>query len=39
MALEIPAWAHGEIRQIFDDIFFVSGTNNTTNDGVELQHE
>ncbi|MBA2629026.1 MAG: hypothetical protein H0U78_03215 [Rickettsiaceae bacterium] len=38
MILEIPAWPHGEIRQIFDDIFFVSGTNKTTHDGVKLQH-
>ena len=38
MIPQTPAWPHGEIRQIFDDIFFVSGTNKTTHDGTELQH-
>ncbi len=38
MTLQTPAWPHGEIRQIFDDIFFVSGTNKTVHDGVQLQH-
>jgi len=38
MKLHTAAWPHGEIRQIFDDIFFVSGTNKTTHDGIELQH-
>ncbi|MEA0970518.1 hypothetical protein Megvenef_00484 [Candidatus Megaera venefica] len=38
MTLQTPAWPHGEIKQIFDDIFFVSGINKTVHDGVELQH-
>ena len=38
MTIEIPAWPHGEIKQIFDDIFFVSGTNKTMHEGVELHH-
>ncbi len=33
-----PAWPHGEIRKIFEDIYFVTGTNKTVHDGVELQH-
>ncbi len=33
-----PAWEHGEIREIFPNIFFVMGTNKTTHEGVELQH-
>jgi hypothetical protein len=38
MTLQTQVWPHGEIRQIFDDIFFVTGTNKTVHDGVELQH-
>ena len=38
MTLQTTAWPHGEIKQIFDDIFFVSGINKTVHDGVELQH-
>ncbi|MBI2792514.1 MAG: hypothetical protein HYX61_11195 [Gammaproteobacteria bacterium] len=33
-----PAWAHGELQEIFPNIFFVMGTNITTHEGVELQH-
>lgn len=33
-----PAWEHGEIKEIFPNIFFVMGTNKTTHEGVELQH-
>ena len=38
MTLQTLAWSHGEIKQIFDNIFFVSGINKTVHDGVELQH-
>jgi hypothetical protein len=33
-----PAWPHGEIKEIFPNIFFVTGTNITHHDNVELQH-
>ena len=33
-----PAWPHSEIKQIFENIFFVTGTNKTVHEGVELQH-
>jgi len=32
-----PAWSHGEIQEVFPDIFFVMGTNIIHHDGVELQ--
>ena len=32
------AWPHSEIKEIFPDIFFVTGTNITHHDNVELQH-
>jgi hypothetical protein len=32
------AWPHSEIREIFPDIFFVTGTNITNFNGTELQH-
>jgi hypothetical protein len=32
-----PAWPHGEIREIFKDVFFVTGTNKTHHEGVEIQ--
>lgn len=38
MALQTPAWPHGKINQIFEDVFFVSGTNIVVHEGVELQH-
>lgn len=33
-----PAWPHGEIKEIFPNIFLVAGTNITEFNGVELQH-
>jgi hypothetical protein len=33
-----PAWPHSEIKEIFPNIFFVTGTNITFHDNVELQH-
>ena len=33
-----PAWPHGEIKEIFSNVFFVMGTNITQHDNVELQH-
>jgi hypothetical protein len=32
-----PAWPHGEIEEVFPDIFFVTGTNRTHHAGVDLQ--
>jgi hypothetical protein len=32
-----PAWPHGQITQIFDDAFFVMGTNRVHHAGVDLQ--
>lgn len=31
-------WPHGEIKEIFSNIFFVTGTNITQHNNVELQH-
>ncbi len=33
-----PAWPHGDIKEVFPNIYFVMGTNITTHEGVELQH-
>lgn len=33
-----PAWPHNEIKEIFPNIFFVTGTNITYHNNVELQH-
>lgn len=33
-----PAWPHDQIEAILPDIFFVTGTNIITHEGVELQH-
>lgn len=33
-----PSWPHSEIREIFPNIFFVTGMNKTSYNGVELQH-
>ena len=33
-----PAWPHSEIKEIFPDIFFVTGTNITNYNNTELQH-
>ena len=33
-----PAWNHNAIREIFPNIFFVTGTNITKHDGAVLQH-
>lgn len=33
-----PAWAHGELKAIFPNIYFVMGTNKTTHEGTALQH-
>lgn len=33
-----PAWPHGDLKEVFPNIFFVMGTNITTHEGVELQH-
>lgn len=32
-----PAWPHGDIREIFPNIFFVTGTNKTHHEGVDIQ--
>lgn len=32
-----PAWPHGEIQEIFPDIFFVTGTNKVRHEGVDIQ--
>lgn len=32
-----PVWPHGEIREIFKDVFFVTGTNKIHHEGVEIQ--
>ena len=32
-----PAWPHGEIREVFKDVFFVTGTNKIHHEGVEIQ--
>lgn len=36
--MNAPAWPHSEIKEIFPDIFYVTGTNITTCDTTELQH-
>jgi hypothetical protein len=33
-----PVWPHSEIKEIFPDIFFVTGTNITHHDNAKLQH-
>jgi hypothetical protein len=33
-----PAWPHGDLKEVFPNIFFVMGTNITTHEGVTLQH-
>ena len=33
-----PAWPHSTIKEIFPNIFFVTGTNKTSYSGVDLQH-
>lgn len=33
-----PAWSHSQIKEIFPNIFFVTGINITQHDGVTLQH-
>jgi hypothetical protein len=33
-----PAWPHSEIKEIFPNIFFVTGTNITEHNNVKLQH-
>lgn len=32
-----PAWAHGDIKEIFPDVFFVTGTNKVQHEGVDIQ--
>lgn len=32
-----PAWPHGDLRQIFPDIFFVTGTNKIHHEGADIQ--
>lgn len=32
-----PAWPHGDIRPIFPDIFFVTGTNKIHHEGADIQ--
>lgn len=32
-----PSWPHGEIREIFKNIFFVTGTNKIYHEGVDIQ--
>lgn len=36
--MNMKAWPHGEIREIFPDIFLVTATNITQYQGVDLQH-
>lgn len=36
--MSTPAWPHSEIKEIFHNIFFVTGTNKTHYKGVDLQH-
>ncbi|MCS5710426.1 hypothetical protein [Candidatus Berkiella aquae] len=33
-----PAWPHGELKEVFPNLFFVMGTNVTIHEGVVLQH-
>lgn len=37
MAVYSPAWPHGPIKEIFNNIFMVTGTNKTTFEGFEYQ--
>jgi len=32
-----PAWPHGDVRQIFPDVFFVTGTNKVHHAGADIQ--
>jgi hypothetical protein len=32
-----PAWPHGEIKPIFPNVFFVTGTNKTHHEGTDIQ--
>lgn len=32
-----PAWPHSEIREVFPDIFFVTGTNKVHHEGADIQ--
>lgn len=32
-----PAWPHGDIQEIFPDLFFVTGTNKVQHEGVNIQ--
>lgn len=32
-----PAWPHGQLREIFPEIFFVTGTNKTQHAGIDFQ--
>lgn len=34
----LPAWPHSDIKEIFQNIFFVTGTNITHHNNIELQH-
>lgn len=38
MSQYTPAWPHSDIKQVFPDIFYVTGTNITQYDGITLQH-
>jgi hypothetical protein len=33
-----PLWSHGEIEEVFQDVFYVVGTNITTYNNIEFQH-
>lgn len=33
-----PAWPHGDIETVFDEVFTVRGTNITTHEGFNIQH-
>ncbi|MFI4938187.1 MAG: hypothetical protein ACHQJ6_06740 [Candidatus Berkiellales bacterium] len=33
-----PLWPHGDIKEIFSNIYYVAGTNITTHEGMKLQH-
>ena len=32
-----PAWPHGQVKEIFPNIFFVTGTNKTHHEGIDFQ--
>lgn len=38
MSKYLPEWPHSNIKQVFPNIFFVTGTNITEYEGVTLQH-